>query len=71
MRNQDKDTLEYNSMSDLSDVQINEFLEEWKDKQRKRKIKDSEVKAATERVEKEAKKAKLIGEKMLKKKPKN
>ena len=58
-------------MSDLSDVQIHEFLEEWKDKQRKRKRKDSEVKAATERVKKEAKKAKLIGEKMLKKKPKN
>ena len=37
----------------------------------KRKIKDSEVKAATERVKKEAKKAKLVGEKMLKKKPKN
>ena len=71
MRNQDKDTLEYNSMSDLSDVQIHEFLEEWKDKWRKRKIKDSEVKTATERVKKEAKKAKLIGEKMLKKKPKN
>ena len=71
MRNQDKDTLEYNSMSDLSDVQIHEFLEEWKDKLRKRKIKDSEVKAATERVKKEAKKAKLIGEKMLKKMHKN
>ena len=27
MRNQDKDTLEYNSMSDLSYVQIHEFLE--------------------------------------------
>ena len=64
MRNQDKDTLEYNSMSDLSDVQIHELLEEWKDKWRKRKIKDSEVKAATERVKKEAKMAKLIGEKM-------
>ena len=52
MRNQDEATLEYNSMSDLTDVQIHGFLEEWKDKWRKRKVKDSEVKAATERVKK-------------------
>ena len=37
MRNKDKDTLENNSMSDLSDVQIHEFFEEWKDKWRNRK----------------------------------